>query len=81
MNETTADQVRQIVADVFGLDPSEVSLDASTESIAEWDSLRHLDVLLSLEQRFGVQISPELAGELRSVRAIVEALARLRDSG
>lgn len=63
-------EIIDVIANVTGLDPALLSEDSSVETVPEWDSLAHLNVVLSLEGRFGVTIAPEQAVELLSVRDI-----------
>ena len=74
MSDDCLDQIRQIVADVFNVPIENVTADSSPESIESWDSMAHLNLVLSLEQAFGVSIAPEDIAELTSVSAIVEWL-------
>ncbi len=81
MTTTVLEQVRALIADTFGLSIERVTEDASQESLAGWDSLRHLNIILALEQQFQVRLSPADAEQLRSVQAIVEFLERMVDNG
>ena len=54
---------------------ADVPEDASPEQMTDWDSLRHLELMLALELEFGVQISSEAMPELLSVDAIEEYLS------
>jgi acyl carrier protein len=72
----TVDEVREIVATVFELDRETVTAEAHTEVVEGWDSLGHLNLVLALEQRYGVSFAPDEIPELVSVRAIAEALQR-----
>ena len=52
---------------------------AQTESVTrdsdlKWDSLKHVQLVLLLEERFGVQFSEEEMGALRSSDKIVQAI-------
>jgi acyl carrier protein len=69
------DRVRRIAADVFGLPIEEIRPDSSPDNIETWDSLQHLNLVLALEQEFGVQFSPEEIEQLLSVE-LVAALLR-----
>lgn len=53
------ERVREILADVLGLDPSDVTERTSTETVEEWDSLGHLTVVLALEEEFHVSFDDE----------------------
>ena len=72
MRDDCIDQVRQIVADIFTVPLDSVTADSSPQSIESWDSMAHLNLVLSLEQAFGVNITPDEIAEMISVSAIVE---------
>ncbi len=71
MTASALDRVRQIVADVFGLALDQVDAQSSPESIEAWESIAHLNLVLSLEQAFRVSFTPDEIAELVSVEAIV----------
>jgi acyl carrier protein len=70
------DQVRQAVSDVFGVPLTEVSADSSPQTVEAWDSMGHLNLVLALEQSFGVQFSPEEIAAMTSVRLAADTLTR-----
>ena len=72
MNE----RVRHILAVVLEMPPHEVDERLSAEQATNWDSIRHLDLVMALEEAFGVSFSSEELGMLTSYRAIVEALGQ-----
>ena len=65
----------QLVAQVFGLHPSQVTDATSNENTAEWDSLGHVTLIMELESRYGVSFSTEEALTLTSVGALKRTLA------
>lgn len=70
-------RLRDVVGAVFGVDPAMITADASSATIAEWDSVRHLQLMLALEEEFNVQFD---ADELVSLRSIALIDQRLRAS-
>lgn len=50
--------------------------DMSPENVEGWDSYAQIELALELESVFGVNISAEEAGELASVRKIIDFLAK-----
>ena len=70
-------RVCEMAAAVFDLPPGAVTPESSTDTIESWDSLGRLVLVLELEQAFGVELAPEVAEQLTSVRAIVSALVEL----
>ena len=76
MATATLDEVRQALADVLGLELAKVPPDASPETLPEWDSMAHLNLVLALEQGTGVALSPEEMG----LEVSVQRIAHLIDS-
>ena len=72
MNE----RVRHILAVVLDTPEHDVDERLSAEQTTKWDSIRHLDLVMALEEAFGVSFSSEELGALTSYRAIVEALGQ-----
>jgi acyl carrier protein len=68
--------VTRVLADVFGLDPGQIRPDSSPETIESWDSVQHLNMIIALEQEFGVRFAPEEIEEALTVQAIAEAIER-----
>jgi acyl carrier protein len=64
----------QVVAEVFGLPAEQVTLATSHETLADWDSLNVLNVLMAIEGEFEVTVDPEEAAEFVSVQRIVTVL-------
>jgi acyl carrier protein len=73
------DRVRLIVGQVMGVPFDQVSVDASPDTLAAWDSVRHMNLVLALEEEFGVEFTPDQTATIVSVRAIVEVLRALTE--
>jgi acyl carrier protein len=67
--------VRQVMADVFNVDESELPDDVSPDSFSQWTSLEHLTLLLALEARFGTTFSINEMGSMTSLDQIVAVLS------
>ena len=74
MNSSIAERVRTIAADVFEIAPTDVTASSSPDTIASWDSLHHLTLVLALEQEFALEFSPEEIEQLLSVELIADLL-------
>lgn len=68
------EKVREVIASVFGLDPAEIGEDASHKTVAAWDSLRHMNLILALEEEFGLQFDDQEIVDLVTFPRIVEAV-------
>lgn len=76
MPDSVDEKLQSIFSDVFGLKAEDFRPDLTSESVSGWDSVMHLTLLLTLEQKFGVSFDPEVAATLGSVPAIKQALAQ-----
>ncbi len=70
----------EAVAQVFGLSGDEVKPESSRENVAEWDSVGHLRLILSVEEAFGVRFPMAEIPKLTSVASIQAAVERARAS-
>lgn len=66
--------VKTMLAEVFQVQPGELPDDLIFGDIPQWDSMGHMDVMMSLEQNFGVEITTETIGGLTSLDAICDYL-------
>jgi len=70
MTSPIDDQVRRVAADVFNVSIETLRHDATRDDIAEWDSLRHINLVIALEQTFGIQFSPEHMEQMLSLELV-----------
>ncbi len=57
-------RVRQVMADVFSISTGAIDDETSPDTVEQWDSLRHLNLILALEQEFGISFTEEQTVEL-----------------
>jgi acyl carrier protein len=68
---TVLSRLQRLLADLFALSEGDITLITSAETLSEWDSLKHLQLMLLLEEEFHVQVNPETMEQLTSVGRIV----------
>lgn len=72
------EKVQEALANQFELDPETVTMDTDLVDDLGADSLDVVELVMSLEDVFGVTISDEDAVQLHTVRLIVEYLEKLQ---
>lgn len=72
-------QVRNITADVLGIDARKITPDSAPDNIDIWDSVQHLNLVLALEERFNTSFEPEEIDSMKTVGSIA-ALIRRRNA-
>ncbi len=70
---STRDRCVAIVADVMEVDAGDIDDASSPDTIDNWDSLSHVQLVVKLEKEFGIKISPEEGVEhLTDFKSIVD---------
>jgi acyl carrier protein len=69
-------RVRAIMAVVFSVPVDEIRDDAGPESLGRWDSLRHMKLIMALEEEFGLEFTDQQIVEMVSFRRIVQVLGQ-----
>ena len=52
-------RVKEIMASVLGLDISEINDNTSTDTVEKWDSLKSINLVMALEEEFGIKFDEE----------------------
>jgi acyl carrier protein len=63
-------KIKLVMSAVFEVPLESITDDASSDNIENWDSLRHLNLILALEEEFGVSIPDEEVGNLVNYKLI-----------
>lgn len=64
------ERLKRVMADLFDCAPEDIPDDADPETLAGWDSLRQVELMLALELEFDVRIPTEMMLELISLETI-----------
>lgn len=70
----------QIVAELFALEPDEVSPEFTRDSEPLWDSLGHIQVITAVEQAFGVNLEVHGAFAVRSIDDLAKLIQYALDA-
>lgn len=73
-DEAIRERVRYIVAEITEVEVERITLQSSPANLEEWDSLAQVNIVISLEQEFGHQFSPDQIERMASVEKIIEVL-------
>jgi len=65
------------MAAVFGMDAGEIGADAGPRTIEAWDSMRHMNLVIALEEEFDVRFPDEEIEQLISLPLICLSLREL----
>jgi acyl carrier protein len=65
-----------VFSEVFGLPVERFGDDTAPATIEGWNSVRHVELVVALEERFGCMFDPEEVPELTSLQRIEEIIRR-----
>ena len=54
MGNTIEDKIKALMAVVFEIPGGEIRAESSPETIESWDSLKHMNLVVALEEEFGI---------------------------
>jgi acyl carrier protein len=63
-----------VLASVMNVAPSTLTLETSRTSLEAWDSLKHMYLMLALEEEFGIEFSDAQIASLASASALLAAI-------
>ncbi len=70
------DKLNTLMADLLRMDSSQVNDELTMAESDVWDSLKHMELIVTLEDEFDLELSPEDIINMMSVKAIREVLER-----
>jgi acyl carrier protein len=66
---------------VFEIPDAEINENSSTDTIENWDSLRHLNLVLALEEEFSVSLPDEEVGNMVNFKIIYHVISDTLKNG
>jgi acyl carrier protein len=67
-------KLKQIFVRLFGVAESSITADSSPASIPKWDSLVHMNLVVSIEEEFQIQLSDDEIPRMTSFGVILDIL-------
>jgi acyl carrier protein len=77
MRSDVLDQVLDVASAIFGIPRKALKPQSTPEDIESWDSVRHLTLMLALEQQFGITIPPEDTDDMGTLEMIADVVERI----
>jgi acyl carrier protein len=68
--ENLRERILKVMSLVFEVSVETLNEDSSSDRIGSWDSLKHLNLILALEEEFNVEIPDEEVGNLMNYKLI-----------
>jgi len=69
------EKIQAVLVEALQVSPELVTTDLAFGDLPQWDSMGHMEVMMYLEQYFGIEINNDTIANLTSVAAIRQYIA------
>ncbi|GLS46875.1 acyl carrier protein [Methylobacterium brachythecii] len=70
-------KLKSVIAAILDIDENSIDQNTSMDNVESWDSIKHMDLILAIEEEFGVSVPDEEAADLTSYALIKLVVADL----
>lgn len=67
-------KLQQIISDILEIDTGKINAETRNEDMAEWDSLKHVQIIDAVEREFNIKFDLLEIVDFESVADIAEAI-------
>jgi acyl carrier protein len=64
------DRIKKVMSSVLSVPESAINEKTSPDTVGTWDSLKHMNLVVALEEEFGIQFDDQEMGELLNYQLI-----------
>ncbi len=72
-------ETQEIFRDIFDDDELEIEETTSSETVEDWDSLNHINLVVAIEKEFEIKFSLDELASLKNVGAMVDLMVQKMD--
>ena len=73
MNE----RLKNIMANVFGIEVEEINEMTSVDNCEQWDSFQHMSLIVAIEEEFGLNLNDDEVLRMKDFASIIDVLETL----
>jgi acyl carrier protein len=70
------DKIKEIMSVIFNVDITSISEDSSPDSIITWDSLKHMNLILAIEEEFNLSLTDDEVVNMSDFKTVCETLEK-----
>ena len=79
-NQILENSIRGVLIEALQIDPELFTPELTFGDLPQWDSLGHMEVMMRLEEHYGIEINTDTIASLTSVPKIKEYLEKRENS-
>ena len=76
MKNKLEDRIKNVMSSVFELPVEQINENSSPDTIGSWDSLKHMNLIVALEEEFGMEFSDDEILEMLNYKLIKNILGK-----
>jgi len=76
----TEDKFFTILSSLLNVSRDQLSRESSRETIQQWDSLRHIHLVMALEEELGIEFDDSEVANLASAAALLDSISGKLDA-
>jgi acyl carrier protein len=74
MENKIKERIKNVMSAVFELPVEQIKDDSSPDTIESWDSLKHMNLVVALEEEFETEFNDDEIMEMMNYKLIVEVI-------
>ena len=71
MAKQVEDQIKKVIGSILNIDANKVADDASPDNLDNWDSLAHMNIIITLEERLKVRFTDDQIVKMLNYKLMV----------
>ena len=76
MKNKLEDRIKNIMSAVFEIPEEQIKDNSSPDTIESWDSLRHMNLIVALEEEFKVELTDDEILDMMNYRSIESIIVK-----
>ena len=77
MGNTVENRVKNVMSAVLEIPEDQIKNDSSPDKIESWDSLKHMNLVIAIEEEFEIEITEKNINNFGSVKNILNEINHL----
>tara|TARA_B100001146_G_C15819346_1_gene280214 strand:+ start:304 stop:534 length:231 start_codon:yes stop_codon:yes gene_type:complete len=69
-------RVKKVMSDIFNIDIGSINNDSSPDNIETWDSLKHMNLIIALEEEFNIELHDDDIVEMLNYNLIIRIIKK-----
>jgi acyl carrier protein len=72
--EEMGNRIKKVMGKILDIDPARINEETSNDKVKRWDSLRHMNLVLAVEQEFGIEFDDQQIPKMLNYKEIVRCV-------